>query len=95
MTRRAKDCIIRIVGSPDPRVKTPYDGRYVVRWNPHTKAGLLDLTTTANIAKATRFSFETAMEEWRTISQVEKVRPWDGQPNRPLTAVTIEVLRQA
>lgn len=71
---------------------TPHDGRYVVRWNPHTLAGTLSLTSTANVAIARRFTREEAFAEWKAISRLQPTRPWDGKPNRPLSGVTIEII---
>lgn len=84
--------IIRVVtgagGQP-----TPHDGRYVVDWNPHTEAGVLELTSTDDKAQARRFDTVQAFHEWQTVSSVEPKRPWDRQPNRPLTGITIEFER--
>ena len=70
--------------------RTPHDGRYVVAWNPHTEAGVLELTSTSDITQARWFRDGNEFAEWRTISRVQPIRPWDGKPNRPLTAVSIE-----
>ena len=80
--------IVQIVGAADGS-HTPHDNKYVKSWNPHTRAGILELTSTSNIAEARRFENGEEFEEWRTISNVQKTRPWDGRPNRPLTGITI------
>lgn len=82
--------IVKVIGAADGRTCTPHDGRYVVSWNPHTRAGTLELTSTGDKTKARRFNGMTAFEEWRMISRVQSQRPWDGQPNRPLTGITCE-----
>jgi hypothetical protein len=42
--------------------------------------------------KARRFEdFASAVEYWRTPSKVKPIR-LDGMPNRPLTALTIEII---
>lgn len=82
--------IARVIRAADGS-PTPHDNRWVKAWNPHTEAGTLELTSTADIAEALRF--ENALDvlrEWQTVSLVEPRRPWDGRPNRPLTGVTIE-----
>lgn len=80
--------IVRIVcaanGSP-----TPHDGRFVVDWNPHTQAGILELTSTPDPKQARRFERTEAFMEWNTVSNLEPRRPWDQQPNKPLTGITI------
>jgi hypothetical protein len=41
-------------------------------------------------AKAQRFAGPVeALTEWKRQSTVLPIRPWDGRPNRPLTAYTI------
>jgi hypothetical protein len=75
-------------GSP-----TSLDGRWVMRWNPHTKAGTLDLVSTTELAQARRFSSaQEVPTEYRTQSRVQSKRPWDKQPNRPLAGVHIEMV---
>lgn len=82
---------VRIVGAASGII-TAYDGMYVESWNPHTRAGILNIIPVKDRSNARRFeSHAQVMEEWRTISRVEHKRPWDGKPNRPLTAVTIDI----
>jgi hypothetical protein len=85
---------VRIVGAADGVTVTPHDGRFLVAWNPHTKAGTLELTSTADPRKAARLELAAILEQWRTQSRKQPLRPWDGKPNRPLTAVTIEIIRE-
>ena len=87
-----KQLVLKVVHAADGS-PTSHDGRYVVAWNPHTEAGVLELTSTDDLTKARRFvSFEQLQAEWQAVSQVESTRPWDHKPNRPLMAVTCEVL---
>ena len=90
--RRPMPSIVQVVSVVNPAYPTRHEGRYVVRWNPHTHAGLefLDIETTAAPNKARRFNGAEYLDEWRTVSRVEPRRPWDGLPNRPLTVLTIE-----
>jgi hypothetical protein len=81
-----------VVGRADGSGPTPHDGRYVVSWNPHTEAGTLDLTSTAEISKARRFENGDEFTEWKTVSRVQPRRPWDGMPNRPLAGITIQTM---
>lgn len=85
--------VIRIVGTANG-TRSPHDGRYVVRWNPHTRFGTLALHSTAEVAWARRFTAEEAVREWKTISRVEPRRP-DGEPNRPLSGLTCELVEVA
>ncbi len=82
-----RKCVINVVGAA-AGTTTPHDGRYVVTWDPHTKFGILAMTSTADRTKATVFDFEDAFEQWRAVSKVDPVR-YDGKPNRPLTAVSV------
>lgn len=84
--------IVKVVCAADGN-QTPHDGRYVVAWNPHTIAGDCSITTTDDIAAARRFEGGAAFREWRTVSRVQKIRPWDSALNRPLTALTVEVVK--
>lgn len=44
-------------------------------------------------AHALRFaSHIEAAECWRAVREPEPIRPWDGKPNRPLTAYSVEIL---
>lgn len=79
--------IIRIVGGADGS-PTPHDGKYVIAWDPHTEFGTLGLTSTDEVARATRFDPHQAVREWQTISRTQPTRR-DGRPNRPLTGISI------
>lgn len=83
--------IVKIIGAANG-TPTPHDGRYVVSWNPHTRYGVLECVSTDDIAKATRFDgAHDALDRYLTISSVQSRRP-DGEANRPLRALTIEIL---
>lgn len=83
--------VVRIVSRADGS-HTPHDGRFVFHWNPHTEAGVLELDSVRDPALARRFTdLDEAVREWNTVSHVQPKRPWDGAPNRPLTAVTAEI----
>lgn len=89
------DCVVvRVIALADGR-SCPHSGRYVVAWNPHTEAGVLELTSSADLAEAQRFERLMAWVEWTTVSSCQSHRPWDGKLNRPLTGVTIELLPAA
>ena len=82
--------ILRVIGRADGNGTTPHDGRYVLAWNPHSEAGTLELTSTADRSQAQVFNHADALRQWRTVSRIEPQR-WDGRPNRPLTAITVEI----
>lgn len=86
--------VVRIMGRADGG-KTPHDGRYVAAWSAHSSAGTLALTSTAELARARRFTRREAFCEWREVSRLQPRRPWDGRPNRPLTGITIELVPAA
>lgn len=67
-------------------------GRYIVRADVNSHGGRGWLVTTTDPSKARRFSDQpAAIEYWQRQSTKLPVR-MDGQPNRPLTAFTVEVL---
>lgn len=86
--------LVKVVSLPDGR-RCRHSGRYVVAWNPHTRFGVCDISTTSDRSIARRFKDHAeALAEWRTVSHVEAIRP-DGRPNRPLTGLVIESENEA
>lgn len=84
--------IARVVHTADGG-PTPHDGRYVVAWNPHTQAGVLELNSTDDPTKARVFDdAQQVLLERETISEVQPQRPWDRLPNRPLRAISVLLL---
>jgi hypothetical protein len=92
--------IIRLLCLVDG-TSTPYDGQYLVSYDPE-RTGLriggqrlqCTIETTTDPAKAKQYpDHGAAMEDWRRQSVRRPFRPWDGKPNRPLTAFTVEVVR--
>ena len=90
--------VIRIVGLINGE-RTPYDDQFVVAYDPERGGGLISgrqlqfyLVTTPDVEHARVFdSMIEAGECWKQISRRQPVRPWDGKPNRPLTAFTVEI----
>jgi hypothetical protein len=84
--------IVRVIASADGS-PNPHSGRYVVRWDPHSAFGTLKLISTVNPEEARRF-FDAAEvhREWTQVSDVQVYRP-DAQLNRPLTGITIEMVK--
>ena len=75
---------------------TEFDDQYVVEYDP-TREGVspsgvpmnAHLITTPDPAQAKVYATAAeAFEEWR---RAHGVRPWDGKPNRPLTAFNVEI----
>ncbi|WP_372507741.1 MULTISPECIES: DUF2510 domain-containing protein [Mycobacteriaceae] len=90
-------CTIRIVGLVNG-TPTDFDGQYIVEYDPsrvgtHPVTGepmpALHLVTTPDIQWATRFSATETVDLYRAVDRRNPTRA-DGEPNRPLTAFTIE-----
>jgi hypothetical protein len=86
--------------------RSPCDGQYVVDYdptwidNPKPIPGapglglcVAKLETSRDLRKAKRFDDATAaMQFYRQVWPNRPVRPFDGRPNRPLTAFTAEII---
>lgn len=84
--------IVGLAGSPRPGQEPPI-GRYVAGYWPDANEGAGLLETVERIEKAQRFpDMAAALGFWRQESTVDPVR-FDGKPNRPLTALTVEIVR--
>lgn len=73
---------------------TPFDGKYLVAYDasgPDSPDLTCWLEVTDDPAQALRAPAGELLELWRSVDQRRPVRP-DGQPNRPLTAFTIQTL---
>jgi hypothetical protein len=80
---------MRIVGLADGR-PTEDAGRYLVLCDVDARDGRGEVTTTPNRADARLFAtIAQLLAYWRRQSTVQPRRD-DGEPNRPLTAYTIE-----
>ena len=85
---------IRLIGTV-AGVPTEYDGRYVAIYNPAYwpegepyDGGLL--ATTENVRNAKHFpTAQAAMDSYRQSYGLRR----DGEPNRPLTAWTVEIFQ--
>jgi hypothetical protein len=83
--------VIRAVGFASG-APCPHAGMYLVAYDPDAHDGQGDAQFSPNISFARRFdSAADAMQLWRTTSQVRPARP-DGKPNRPLTALHVEIV---
>ena len=72
---------------------TPVHG-FLKSFDPDAHNGRGDITFTRDASQAMKFdNGAQALECWRTQSTVRPLRP-DGWPNRPLTAFTIEIVRE-
>ena len=71
-------------------------GQYLKRYDPEAFDGQGDAEWTAKLADAIRFPDQVAaMRLWATQPKARPVRDYDGQPNRPLAAFTIEIVPEA
>ncbi len=83
---------IKIIGL-NTGMETPFDSQYVVEYDPgyHLPNGEYDggkLITTPDITKARQFeNASEALNYWRQDFGLRE----DAQPNRPLTAFSVEV----
>lgn len=69
------------------------EGQYLVSFHFDTADGKGFGKFTADEKKAKRFrDMAEAMEFWKTQSKVRPVRQ-DGEPNRPLTASSVEIVK--
>jgi hypothetical protein len=90
----AGEVVMVCQGLADGR-RTAEDGQFLRSYDPDviTPLGFGAIHWTARLAKAMRFpSQEAAWRCWRTQSVRYPVRPWDGKPNRPLTAFNVEIV---
>lgn len=63
-------------------------GQYLAEYDNQTG----ESAWTDDLAKAMRFEDgPAALECWRQVHARDPVRPWDGKPNRPLTAFTVTI----
>jgi hypothetical protein len=93
--------VIKIVGLVAGG-QTPFDGQFLVDYDPerdgHDPQGspmVCHLQTTPEASQARHFvTAGEAYECWRMVPYRQPLRP-DGLSNRPLTAFTIEVKRDA
>jgi hypothetical protein len=91
--------VIRIKGLVTGR-RTAFDGQFLVDYDPGSNGrepGTQDpmtcrLVTTPDRASAKEMTPAEAFELWKRVDPRQPTRP-DGQPNRPLTAFTVEFIR--
>ena len=90
--------VIRILNRVDGGL-TGFNGKYVAKYDPtaHWPDGSYDdgiLEVTEDPAKALQFrDAMEATETWKRTPgcKCHATRPWDGKPNRPLTAFNVEI----
>lgn len=81
---------IRVIGNPGAGV-TFEDPRYLEQGDVDAHEGRGDALLTGNIDRALEFdTAEKAFAYWKRIPVARPFRP-DGEPNRPLTAFTVEI----
>jgi hypothetical protein len=70
----------------------PESGHYIQRYDVGASDGRDSVLTTLDINQAAHFADAAeALEFWRTQSRTVPFRD-DGEPNRPLTAFTVEMV---
>lgn len=82
--------LIRAVGFANG-VPCPHEGQYLETFDFEASGGRGYGTFTPHAERALQFATAgDAIAFWRTPSATVPTRP-DGQPNRPLTALTVEI----
>lgn len=70
------------------------DDVYLAAYDPDGERGLGSIMLTADPSKAQEFRDKaTAMQTWNLQSSVKPIRR-DGQPNKPLTVATVEIIER-
>lgn len=86
--------VIKAEGYGRSDVACDFAGQYLAWYDPDlpdARQAMARFTT--DPAQAKRFpDAAAALEEWRRVRTVDPVRA-DGQPNRPLTALTVSIVR--
>lgn len=83
--------VIVCQGFPVVGMPCPEQGQYLCDYDPDGANGRGIIRWTPDITKALIFrNMDAAMDTWRLQSKRIPLRP-DGQPNRPLTAYSIEL----
>ena len=85
--------IIKLIGLINGG-STPFDGQYLVEYDP-TRQGVdpngdpmyAHIVCTPDPAKALQLTFAEAAELWQKSAGTR----WDGKPNRPITAFSVEI----
>lgn len=71
----------------------PHAGQYLETFDHEACGGIGYATFTTNLNAAMRFKdLAAAMAFWRKIPRNKRVRE-DGKPNRPLTALTVTIIK--
>lgn len=85
---------LRVIGAelPEGPIRLRYSGQFLRRFDVEWHDGLAPFPMTTEIAEAAWFpSLAEALDFWKTQSVVVPLR-LDGEPNRPLTALTVEIV---
>jgi hypothetical protein len=82
-----------IIEGQSERVRSELPGQYLLAYDPDAHEGQGFFDATRDIKEAMHFdSIAKAWECWAQVSTVKPKRA-DGQPNRPLTAMSITVVQ--
>jgi len=93
MSRMIQTCVIKVVGFARYDLPCAFAGQYLEFYDPDIPDPREQMAGfTPDLAKAKKFkSPGDALNEWHRVRTVDPVRA-DGRPNKPLTALTVEVL---
>lgn len=86
--------VCRADGAP-----TPIDGHFLKEYDPERDGGEdsvwveAHLVTTEDRSEALDISSAALVRLYQAIDTRNPTRPWDGRPNRPLTAMTVEIMK--
>lgn len=84
--------LVALQGIHFPGSGQPQPGDWLQEWDVEFAGGRGMAVWTDDVRKAHRFlSHEDALKAYRQQSRIAPTRPWDGRPNRPLTAYTVSV----
>lgn len=87
--------IIRVEGFANG-APCPHAGMYVESGDHEAYGGTGHFEFTPDPRRAMQFATPgEAFEFWRRVPKSKPTRPWDGKPNRPLTAATVTMLTMA
>lgn len=87
--------VLRIVGLVDGR-RNEHSGTWLESFDPERGRDPYRgvVRSTGQLMRAHHFDRpEHAFECWRQQSRRQPTRPWDGRPNRPMTAYTVLIVR--
>lgn len=85
--------VIRVYGTAEQLfAHHGHEGIYLKSYDLDVEPGEIPAQLTGHRTEALQFpSAQAAFETYRQVSPKHPIRPWDGLPNRPLTAFTVAI----